>query len=74
MGLYLRIGKRNKLEDELLQLLIVQNPHSKEPKTLFREIKNEITKLTGLDDSELDRAGLQRLKQKMFIDRKKYKK
>jgi len=52
----------------------VQNPHTKEPKALFREMKNEITKLTGLDDSELDRTGLQRLKQKIVFDRKKYKK
>lgn len=74
MELYLRLGKRNKLEDRLLDLVIVQNPHTKDPKRLFSELKNEITKLVGVDHSELDRAGLQRLKQIMMSDKRKLRK
>ncbi len=57
-----------------MNLMIVHNPHTKKPEALFRELQAELTKLRGIDNSELDREGLQRLKQKMFMDRKKYKK
>ena len=54
-----------------MNLMIVHNPHTKKPEVLFRELQAELTKLRGVDDSELDRAGLQRLKQKMMSDRNK---
>lgn len=54
-----------------MNLMIVHNPHTKKPEALFRELQAELTKLRGVDDSELDRAGLQRLKQKMMSDRNK---
>lgn len=57
----------------MMDLIITSNPHTKEPKALFRELKAELTKLRGVDNSALDRAGLQRLKQKMMFDRSKLK-
>jgi hypothetical protein len=71
---YLRVGRYKKLEEQMMNLVIAHNPHTKEPKALFKELQAELTKLRGIDNSELDREGLQRLKQKMFMDRKKYKK
>lgn len=56
-----------------MNLMIVHNPHTKKPEALFRELQAELTKLRGVDDSELDRTGLQRLKQKMMSDRNKLK-
>lgn len=70
---YLRVGRYKKLEEQMMNLVIAHNPHTKEPKALFRELKAELTKLRGVDNSALDRAGLQRLKQKMMFDRSKLK-
>jgi hypothetical protein len=74
VSLYLRLGRRNKLEEQLLSLMIVQNPHSKDPKVLFRELKNEVRRFSEVDNSTLDREGLQRLKKAMINDSGKLRK
>lgn len=48
-----------------MQLLIVSNPHSKNPDNLANIIDKEISQgeyFTSVDSPELDREGLQRLK------------
>ena len=49
-------------------LAVVQNPQTKDPKKLYRELQGQITKLKGIDNSELDKDVLKRLKEKMKVD------
>jgi hypothetical protein len=64
----MRMGKKNKVEDFITLLAVVQNPQTKDPKKLYRELQGQVTKLKGIDNSELDKEGLKRLKEKMNKD------
>lgn len=61
VAVYVEVGKRNKLEEYLMQLSIVQNPHTKEPRNLFNRLQNEIKRFVK-DDETLDKGGIEKLK------------
>lgn len=48
--------------DYLLQLAIVSNPWSKDPKALVTELEQRIDREVGLGGDEPDHAGIERLK------------
>ena len=51
----------------MMELSIVSNPHSKEPKELWRMLEAQIKKPL---DEKLDKAGMQALKQRLSANAK----
>ncbi len=69
----MRAGKRNKVEENLIELAIAHNPHIKEPKKLADDLRRIVEGLSDRQEEEFDKEGLKRLKQKMRIDKLKYR-
>jgi len=61
---YIDMIKRRKLQESLMQLAIISNPHVKEPKTLQNYIQNELKKLekSGMIESTPEPGAFDKLK------------
>lgn len=58
---------KRKIHDYKMQLLIAQNPHIKDPKSLFDEMDRLEREISGADylESKLDKEGFKRLKDRI---------
>lgn len=54
--------RERQVKNYMMELSIISNPHSKEPRELWRMLESQIKK--PLDD-KLDKAGMERLKQRL---------
>lgn len=54
--------RERQVKNYMMELSIISNPHSKEPRELWRMLEAQIKK--PLDD-KLDKAGMERLKQRL---------
>lgn len=61
-----KINKR-KIQDYKIQMAIIQNPHVKDPKVLWKEIEKQENELEGKSylEAEFDTVGFEMLKSKM---------